>query len=235
MVKFNCLAKTLDNALEIDKATNGNTYIGMLSKAYPTIEAAEKEMNIWSKALNGNISIGLGAGDPKQCYVVTELASRVNANHANQVFTEVPATRRTAKNKDISINSLISPSGKPGQVIISTGPESSTMKTKALVDVFVAAQMIKEMGGTAIKFFNMSNMKSDAEYVEVAKACAKYDLILEPTGGLGLNNIEKYLNLAKENGVKNIMPHVYSSIIDKKTGLTKIEDVKFIWSLLERY
>ena len=234
MVKFNCLAKDLKNAMEIYKITDENTLVGLSTKSFKNDEEAIKTMSKWAKKINNNISIGLGEGDPKQAYMVTRIAKKVFVNHINQVFTEVPATRKVSLNKNAIINSLISPSGIPGQVIISTGPESSFEKP-VIGNIMTVGKMIIEMGANAVKFFNMKNMKSDKELVKVAKMCAKYDLILEMTGGLSLNNIEKYVKIAKDANVKKIIPHIYSSIIDKKTGLTKKEDVKKIWKILKRY
>ncbi len=58
--------------------------------------------------------------------------------------------------------------------------------------------------------------------------------ILEPTGGLDLGNLEEILTIALDAGVRKIVPHVYSSIIDPETGATRIDDVRAIVDILER-
>lgn len=72
------------------------------------------------------------------------------------------------------------------------------------------------------------------EYKAVAKACAENNFVLEPTGGIDLDNFEEILQIALEAGVEKIIPHVYSSIIDKETGDTKPEDVKVLYEIMQK-
>ena len=51
-------------------------------------------------------------------------------------------------------------------------------------------------------------------------------LILEPTGGITLENIDAILKICLDAGVPKVIPHVYSSIVDKVTGDTRTEDVR---------
>ena len=60
------------------------------------------------------------------------------------------------------------------------------------------------------------------------------DFILEPTGGIDLNNFEEILTVILNAGVKKTIPHVYSSIIDKETGNTRIEDVKKLMEIVKK-
>ena len=54
-----------------------------------------------------------------------------------------------------------------------------------------------------------------------AQACADSGIeMIELTGGIDVDNIRDVLNVCLRTGVKHIMPHIYSSMIDKKTGLT---------------
>ena len=68
----------------------------------------------------------------------------------------------------------------------------------------------------------------------MAKACAAEGFNLEPTGGIDLDNYEAILQIALDAGVKQVIPHVYSSIIDKATGLTRPEDVAKLWEMTKR-
>ena len=180
---------------------------------------------------NGCLSIGLGGGNPKQSKMVTAIAAEIAAKHINQVFTDVGATRAIAKLKDVHINTMVAPSGEVGKVVISIGPTASACADKAIVPVDTAIAMIKDMGGDAIKFFPMKGLSAKDEFEAVAKACARNNLILEPTGGLDLDNLEEVLTIALEAGVQKIVPHVYSSIIDPETGATRVEDVRAIMDI----
>ncbi|MCI1986231.1 MAG: KDGP aldolase family protein, partial [Lactobacillus sp.] len=53
-------------------------------------------------------------------------------------------------------------------------------------------------------------------------------------GGIDLANFEEILQIALDAGVKHIIPHVYSSIIDKATGLTRPDDVAQLWAITKR-
>jgi uncharacterized protein (TIGR03581 family) len=110
-------------------------------------------------------------------------------------------------------------------VNLATGPLSSQAPA-AIVPIETAIALLKDMGGSSIKFFNMKGLDHIEEYKAVAKACAEYDFYLEPTGGIDLENFQEIVQIAVDAGVKKIIPHVYSSIIDKTTGDTKLKMLK---------
>ena len=56
---------------------------------------------------------------------------------------------------------------------------------------------------------------------------------VEPTGGIDLENFEEIVQIAVDAGVKKIIPHVYSSIIDQETGDTRTEDVKTLLTMMK--
>ena len=118
-------------------------------------------------------------------------------------------------------------------VKISTGPLSKDAKEPAIVPVDTAIAMIKEMGGNSVKFFPMGGLKCKDELKAVAEACARNDFILEPTGGIDLDNFREIMEIILGAGVKKVIPHVYSSIIDKETGNTRIEDVKKLLGIVK--
>ena len=66
-----------------------------------------------------------------------------------------------------------------------------------------------------------------------AKACAANDFWLEPTGGIDLQNFEEILSIALDAGVTKIIPHIYSSIIDKASGNTRPEDVATLLAMVK--
>ncbi|AGR42207.1 2-dehydro-3-deoxy-phosphogluconate aldolase [Spiroplasma diminutum] len=232
---LNVLAKDLNNAKEIVEATEGNVVVGILSKDFANDDLAFNEMSKWKSEINNKISIGLGAGDPKQSYMVARLSKRIKPAHANQVFTGVGLTVSDFENEEVFINCLVSPTGKPGFVKINTGPLSSSKDNEdAIVEINTAIKIIKDMGGDSIKFFPMNGLSTIEEYKVVVKACAENDFVIEPTGGLDLENFEEVIKIALDAKVKAIIPHVYNSIIDADTGITNIEKVKQLYKIMER-
>lgn len=232
-VALNILANNLENAKECYFAAEEKVFVGVLSKNYLTVSEAVIDMEKYMHEIDGALSVGLGAGDPNQCYMVADIVRYIKAKHVNQVFTSVAETRAKLDNKTSLVNCLVKPSGIPGQVTVSTGPLSS-LEQNGMIPVETAIAMIKDMGGSSIKFFPMEGLKTVEEYTAVAEACAKHDLYLEPTGGIDLENFETIIRIALEAGVKKIIPHVYSSIIDKATGNTRVEDVKFLLEVIKR-
>lgn len=231
-VCINVLAKDLKNAEEILRVSEGHALIGILSSNYENDEEAIKDIKKYQEKLENAISIGLGAGDPKQSDMVTRLSSEINPAHVNQVFTGVGSTS-AVNPADVLVNGLVSPSGTPGYVNIATGPKSSN-EEEANVAIETAIAMIKDMGGDSLKFFPMSGLEKKEEYLKVAEACAKHDMILEPTGGINLENFEEIIQIAHDAGVHKIIPHVYSSIIDPETNETRTADVKALFDMMKR-
>lgn len=233
-IVLNCLAGSHENAKEVYEAANGHVLVGVLSANYPDVPTAVEDMKKYYDELEGNLSVGLGAGNPMQWKAVGDIAKEIPANHFNQVFTAVAYTRANVNNDTSMINVLVSPSGKPGYVKISTGPSSSNSEEPAIVPVKTAILMAKDMGGSSLKFFPMGGLKCKDELKAVAEACAELDFILEPTGGIDLNNLEEIITIIRDAGVKKMVPHVYSSIVDKETGCTKVEDVKKIFEIFDK-
>ena len=57
--------------------------------------------------------------------------------------------------------------------------------------VETAIALLKDFGGSSIKYFPMGGLKCRDEYQAVAEACARHDFWLEPTGGIDLDNFER--------------------------------------------
>ena len=117
-------------------------------------------------------------------------------------------------------------------VKISTGPLSKDAEP-GIIPIDTAIAMIKEMGGNSIKFFPMGGLKCKDELKAVAQACARNHFILEPTGGIDLENFREIMEIILDAGVEKVIPHVYSSIIDKETGNTKIDCVKTLLAIVK--
>ncbi|RHX72320.1 oxo-acid lyase [Lacticaseibacillus paracasei] len=232
-VALNVLAGSIQNAEDIYQAAEGHVVVGVLTKNYDTDEAAIEDMKKYQAVTQNGLSVGLGAGDPNQSAMVSCVSKVLQPQHVNQVFTGVGTSRALLGQNDTVINGLVSPTGKVGIVNVATGPKSS-QKAAAEVPVATAIALLQDMGGTSFKFFPMGGLKHEEEFRAVAKACAAEGFNLEPTGGIDLDNFEAILQIALDAGVKQIIPHIYSSIIDKATGLTRPEDVAKLWAITKR-
>lgn len=232
-VCLNVLANSIDNARAIYEAAQTYVVVGVLSKNYPDNEQAITDMKKYALAIDNAISVGLGAGDPNQSNMVSEISAVLQPQHVNQVFTGVGTSRALLGQKETVINGLVSPTGKVGLVNIATGPLSSKSPA-AIVPVETAIALLKDMGGSSIKYFPMGGLKHVNEYEYVAKCCVEFDFYLEPTGGIDLDNYEAILKIALDAGVKKVIPHIYTSIIDKETGATRTEDVKQLLAITQK-
>lgn len=228
---LNVLANSVENAKACYEAAQGHVVLGVLSKNYATDEAAIEDMKRYIAATDNALSVGLGAGDPNQSAMVARLSEVLQPQHINQVFTGVGASRALLGQNDTIINGLVSPTGTVGMVNLATGPLSSQAPA-GIVPIETAIALLKDMGGSSIKFFNMKGLTHLEEYKAVAKACAENGFYLEPTGGIDLENFQEIVQIAVDAGVKKIIPHVYSSIIDKTTGDTNVEDVKTLHAMM---
>ncbi|NMT48615.1 2-dehydro-3-deoxy-phosphogluconate aldolase [Providencia stuartii] len=232
-VCLNVLAGSHQNAKDIYEAAETFVVVGMLSKNYPDLTSAIADMRIYAKETNNALSVGLGAGDPNQSTMVSLISKAIQPQHVNQVFTGAPISRALLGQDETFVNALVSPSGTKGMVKISTGPLSS-QAPDGIVPVETAIMMLKDMGASSIKFFNMKGLTYIEEYKVVAQACAKFDFSLEPTGGIDLENFSQILQIALDAGVKKIIPHIYSSIIDKESGNTRPEDVRQLLTMVKQ-
>lgn len=231
-ISLNVLANSVENAKDCYEAAEGHVILGVLSKKIESDEVAIKEMRKYQEATDNALSIGLGAGDPNQSTMVSRISKELQPQHVNQVFTGVGTSRALLAQNETVVNGLVSPTGKVGMVNIATGPLSSKAEP-AEVPIETAIALLKDMGGSSIKFFPMEGLTHIEEYKTIAQACAENDFSLEPTGGIDLDNFEEILQIALEAGVDKIIPHVYSSVIDSETGDTRPEDVKKLYEMME--
>ncbi|WP_204526421.1 2-dehydro-3-deoxy-phosphogluconate aldolase [Citrobacter cronae] len=229
-VCLNVLAGSKENAQEIYAAAEGHVLVGVLSKNYPDVASAVTDMREYAALIDNALSVGLGAGDPNQSAMVSEISRQVQPQHVNQVFTGVATSRALLGQQDTVVNGLVSPTGTPGLVKISTGPLSSKAPD-GIVPVETAIALLKDMGGSSIKYFPMGGLQCRDEYIAVARACARHDFWLEPTGGIDLDNFSEILQIALDVGVSKIIPHIYSSIIDKVSGNTRPDDVRQLMAM----
>ena len=231
---LNVLANSVQNAKDCYQAAEGHVVLGVLTKNYPDDDSAIEDKKKYQLEINNAVSVGLGAGDPKQSSMVTRVAKVIQPQHVNQVFTGVGASREALGQSETIVNGLVSPTGKVGVVNIATGPLSSqAIPTEVPIETAIA--LLKDMGGSSIKFFPMKGLAHKEEFKSVAQACADNDFDLEPTGGIDLDNFEEIVQIAVDAGVKRIIPHIYSSIIDKETGDTRPEDVAKLYEIIKKF
>jgi uncharacterized protein (TIGR03581 family) len=232
-VCLNVLAGSKDNARDIYQAAEGHVLVGVLSKNYADVASAVEDMKAYAALIDNALSVGLGAGDPRQSLMVSQISAQVQPQHVNQVFTGVGTSRALLGQNDSVVNGLVSPSGKVGWVKISTGPLSSKT-SDGIVPVETAIAMLKDMGGSSVKYFPMGGLKTREEFAAVARACAEQDFWLEPTGGIDLENFEPIMEIALAAGVSKIIPHIYSSIIDSASGNTRPQDVSTLLASVKK-
>ncbi|MDM9675450.1 KDGP aldolase [Raoultella planticola] len=229
-VAINVLAKDIANAREIHDAAEGHAVIGVLSAQFATADEGVTEVRRWMEEVP-SISVGLGAGDPAQFYKAAMIAARLHPAHVNQTFTGCGFAATGGQNT--RINALISPTGSPGEVLISTGV-SSAQGTPARVSADAAVRMIQDMGAHAAKFFPMGGERSLDELKVLAQSAAQNGMtLIEPTGGIDLNNFAVILQTCLQADVAQVMPHIYSSIIDPQSGNTRPEDIRRLMDIVK--
>lgn len=189
-VAINVLAKDIANAKAIYEAAEGHAVIGVLSAQFATVEEGVPEVKRWMAEVP-SISVGLGAGDPAQYYKAAMIAAHTHPAHVNQTFTGsgfAAGALAATGGEQTHINALVSPTGTPGEVVISTGV-SSSQGTPARVSCEAAVRMMQDMGAHAAKFFPMGGEKSLPELYALATTAARHGMtLIEPTGGISLDN-----------------------------------------------
>jgi uncharacterized protein (TIGR03581 family) len=107
-VCLNVLAGSKDNASAIYEAAEGHVLVGVLSKNYPDVASAVADMREYAKLIDNALSVGLGAGDPNQSAMVSEISRQVQPQHVNQVFTGVATSRALLGQNESVVNGLVS-------------------------------------------------------------------------------------------------------------------------------
>lgn len=75
-VCLNVLGGSLKNAEEIYEAAEKYVLVGVLSANYPDVPSAVEDMEKYMNVLEGNLSVGLGGGNPAQWKAVGEYRKR---------------------------------------------------------------------------------------------------------------------------------------------------------------
>ena len=227
-ILFNVLAKDLANAKAISAVAPERIFVGLMVKNYKTDVAAIKQVRQFME--NGILtSVGLGAGDPAMWNRVAQVSLKTFPNHINQVFPAAGYTKGLLEGagagQDVIINALVEPAEKPGEVYISTG-EISQNKKEA-ISCKLAAKLIADIGLNSVKFYPIDGLQK-AEHLSAMCRAAKEEGIkmFEPTGAITMENVHEIVDICLQSGIKIVMPHLYTSLVDKKTKETKPEYIE---------
>ncbi len=114
--------------------------------------------------------------------MVARLSEVLQPQHVNQVFTGVGASRALLRQDETVINGLVSPTGKSW--LCQHCDRSVKLGCAAAeVPIETAIKLLKDMGGSSIKYFPMKGLARKEEYQAVAAACAKYDFLFRANRG----------------------------------------------------
>lgn len=223
-VLFNVLAKNLDNAKAISIFDPNRVLVGVMVKGFATNEEATERIKSYMKS--GILtSVGLGAGDPAMWKRVADVSVMTKPYHINQVFPASGYTKgrlEEVMNKEFIVNSLLEPAEEPGRVYISTGNISQTKKES--ISAEAAAKLLADVGLPSVKFYPIEGLKKIEHVRLMVRAAVKEGIsIFEPTGGIGMDNVYEIVKVCIEEGAETVIPHLYTSLIDKATGETKPE------------
>ncbi|AYB37858.1 KDGP aldolase [Brevibacillus laterosporus] len=224
-VRVNLLARDAENAKDIMEILNGQVLVGIMVKSFPSVELAVEKVEEYQRA-GIPVSVGLGAADPTQWKKVADVAKLTIPPHVNQVFPAAGYTIGLLEGEGATntvVNAVITPSGTIGKVYVTTGPESQ--KYEEAISCEAAAALIADMGIPSVKFYPLNN-RLDELAVMVKAAVEAGITIFEPTGGITVENMAETVRVCIANGAREVIPHIYTSIVDKATGLTKVEDVQ---------
>jgi 2-dehydro-3-deoxy-phosphogluconate aldolase len=236
-IAINLLAKNPENAKAVWEATEGHALVGVMLAEYPTVEGAIEQIRALQAVLP-IVSVGMGAGDPKQWHRVVQASLPTDPGHINQVFPAAPYTLGALYARDILnsnvVNAMVTPSGTPGKVFLSTGPLSQA-GTPAEVSCEAAAALMADVGVDSVKFFPIKGDTRLDEVRAMAKAAAEAGIpVFEPTGGILVKNVAKIALACFEAGSQVVIPHVYTAIVDPETGLTRPHEAAALLAELRR-
>lgn len=223
-IYFNVLAKNLENAVEISRVAPDRILVGVMVKGFATDDEAAERVEQY-KANGVLASVGLGAGDPAMWKRVADVAAKTCPFHINQVFPASGYTmgRLEACHKgEYIVNALVEPTGQPGMVYIATGDTSRQKKEPVTAEM--AARMMADIGIPSVKFYPIGGSERlDEVKAMVEAAVAQGISVFEPTGGIGMENVREIVQACIDGGAATVIPHLYTSLVDKETGKTNPE------------
>lgn len=217
-ILLNVQTNNVNTAIEISERYPKRILIGVTAKDFPDL----REGIAIIKTMQDNgvlVSAGLGDGAANQWERALDLALATKPFHLNQVFPASALSRRVLRNIGATtlVNGLIKPSSKIGQVCIGTGPISANHGLES-VSTELAIDLLHEMEIDSVKFFPLHGLKHIDELQQVATVATSRGMMIEPTGGLTVEMLPEILKACSSTGQEQIMPHLYSSVKNQKTG-----------------
>lgn len=223
-VCLNVLVGSKDNVCEIYDVVEGYVLVGVFFKNYLDVVSVVVDMCDYVKLIDNVFFVGLGVGDLNQLVMVSEIFCQVQLQYVNQVFIGVVISCVLFGQNEMVVNGLVFFIGMLGMVKIFIGLLSSGV-VDGIVLLEIVIVLLKDMGGSFIKYFLMGGLKYCVEFEVVVKVCVVYDFWFELIGGIDLENYSEILKIVFDVGVSKIILYIYSLIIDKVSGNICLVDV----------
>lgn len=217
-ILLNVQTNNIDTATEVSRRYPERIVIGVTAKDFPDLREGIAVVNKMQE--NGVlISAGLGDGAANQWQRALDLALATKPFHLNQVFSAAALSQKALRNVGAAtlVNGLIRPSSRIGAVCVGTGPESCNHALEG-VSTELAVDLLHEVGVDSVKFFPLHGLKHIDELQQVATVATSRGMMIEPTGGLTVEMLPEILKACSSTGEERIMPHLYSSVKNPKTG-----------------
>lgn len=238
-IGLNIPVRDVANGQEVWDASEGSAYIGFLAKQYVDVTNLAEDMAL-ARANGMAVSAGLGEGDPGQWRKVVEAARVAHPHHVNMPFPLASLAVGLLRyggivsKESVSgplVNALIRAAPDPGMVIISTGPESSR-RMPAVVPVDTAVEMAVEQGICALKYMPAGKADGRKGAKRLALSAAQARIAVEPSGGIDLGNILSVLTPFLEAGVRVVIPHIHTALLEPGKGRTSPRQVEKLLAIL---
>ena len=219
-------ALNIENAIEVNHALNGAGFLAVSAKNYSNAESLAQEAKQIQNKL-GVVSIALGTVDFSQAEKVIKAALISKPDHINLPFESASYAQgrlHQAGDKDVVINALVYETDQTDQVIIKVDKKYS--EGIITLNIRNAMELISGWGIKSVKTFFSKKGDHLSWLAKISRAAKEAGLeLVEPTSGISEENINEIINTCLEYGSDYILLHVFSSVIDKNTRLTKPEAV----------
>ncbi|HEY60311.1 MAG TPA: KDGP aldolase family protein [Anaerolineae bacterium] len=228
-------ALNIDNAIKVNQALNGAGLVAVSANKYSSAESLAQEAKQMQDKL-GVISIALGEADFSQAEKVIKAALLSKPDHINQPFElsgYAQGRLHQAGVKHTIINALVQEANREDQVIIKIGKKNA----ERIITLQIRDAM-ELISGWGIKSVKAQFTKKGVNFnwlANITRAAKEAGLeLVEPSSGITEENINEVINTGLKCGCAFILPHVFSSLIDKSTGLTKPEAVSRMVELVRQ-
>ena len=234
-VLFLVPAFNFDNAVVVNDALEGAGIVALISKNYPSAEALAEDV-IKSKEELGVVSIALGGGDFAQAEQVLNASLLSKPDHINVPFelaSYAQGRLEQAGLMNVLVNALVLEAEDENQVAITVDPNHEDRNV--ILEIRDAVSIIYGWGIKSVKaVFGKKALNFDW-LANIARAAETVGLeLIEPSSGINLDNVNEVIYTCLEHGSALLLPHVFSPLIDKRTGLTKPEDVRMLVDRIKR-